>query len=242
MRRKLSRRAFVRSARSALRARRDPRLAGKRRRTAALYALVLSRPLILRALLHLRTVLVHKSYVFLYCAYAGIPFRGFMHDWSKFSPAEFCPSVQFYNGRSSPVGLCREIEGYSPGWLHHKGRNRHHHEYWQDVVDESGKVVMTPNTVVPIPMPFPYALEMICDTIAASRAYNGSRFSYELLMKWWNFYNSRPVNMHPKTKRFAQAMYEELLRVGGRQALRRARELYDRAYAQEAAQATSPQS
>lgn len=229
MKNTLSRKAFVKVARNALRARRDPRLQGKRRRAVALYALALSRNFPERLARHFATVVIHKTYVFLYCSYAGRPFRGFMHDWSKFSPTEFLSSVKYFSGRGSPVGLEREIQGYSLAWLHHKGRNKHHFEYWQDVVDERGRLCSEENVIYPLPMPFPYALEMICDTIAASRAYNGRKFSYELVMQWWVNYHRHPINMHPRTKRFAQEMYEQLLRDGNCRVLRRAREVYDRA-------------
>ena len=224
-----SRKAFVKVARNALRARRDPRLKGKRRHAVALYALVLSRSYPERFARHLVVVTLHKTYVFLYCAYAGRPFRGFMHDWSKFSPSEFLSSVDYFSGRGSPVGLEREIKGYSLAWLHHKGRNKHHFEYWHDVVDENGRLCPEPNRICPLPMPFPHALEMLCDTIAASRAYNGKRFSYDLLMKWWIAHCRRPVNMHPQTRRFAEAMYKQMQQDGNCRALRRAREFFDRA-------------
>jgi hypothetical protein len=229
VKRSRKRRAFVKVARNALRARRMPKLQGKRRRTIACYALVMSRSFPERFVRHLATVAIHKTYVFLYCAYAGMPFRGLMHDWSKLSPTEFLESVKYFNGRSSPVGICREIEGCSLAWLHHKGRNKHHYEYWQDFVSESGTFSMTPNMIFPLPMPYRYALEMICDTIAASRAYNGSRFSYDLLVQWWLNYSKIPINMHPQTKRFVQAMFKELHREGNCRALRRSKEIYDRA-------------
>ena len=38
---------------------------------------------------HIKTVTKHKWLVFKLCCRAGIPWRGFMHDWSKFSPTEF---------------------------------------------------------------------------------------------------------------------------------------------------------
>ena len=222
----LSRKTFVRVARAALRARRAPITQGKDSGRVAFYALVLCRSFPERFLCHLRTVLVHKACVFVYCAYAGMPFRGLVHDLSKFSPTEFLSSVKFYNGRSSPVGLERALRGYSLGWLHHKGRNKHHYEYWQDAVDESGRY-LEKNQIYPLPMPFPNALEMICDTIAASRAYNGRKFSYDRLMRWWiGSHNKKPVNMHPQTERFAQKMYEELQRAGNCRPLRRAKEFY----------------
>ena len=227
-----SRKRFVIIARAALAARRDPLLKGKRRRAVALCALARASNPLVRAARHFALVCRHKTYVFLYCAYAGMPFRGFMHDWSKFSPVEFFESVRYFTGRRSPVGLCREIEGRSLGWLHHKGRNKHHFEYWHDSVDASGSPLPTPNAIRPIPMPFRYALEMLCDTIAASRAYNGGKFSYDLLEKWWRTRQGAPVNMAASTKRFCDLAYAEMKRDGNCSALRRARELFDRAEAE----------
>ena len=226
MKKKLSRRALNRVVRAALRANHDPRLNGKRPIDAAFYALVLCRSFPERFLCHLKTVLVHKTFVFLYCAYAGRPIRGLTHDLSKFSPVEFLNSVKFYSGRCSPVGLERKIQGYSLAWLHHKGRNAHHYEYWHDVVDENGLYCAEKNKIYPLPMPFPNAIESVCDSIAASRAYNGSRFSYDRLMEWWIESHRKPVNMHPQTERFAQAMFEELQRAGNCRPLRRAKEIY----------------
>lgn len=175
-------------------------------------------------------VLRHKWYVFVYCAYAGHPWRGFMHDWSKFSPAEFLGSVRYFNGRRSPVGLCRDVEGYSFAWLHHKGRNKHHFEFWTDVVDPQGFHAKRPGQFFPIAMPFPYALESICDTIAASRAYNGKKFSYEVLFRWWERRQEHsPVSMHPKTKLFADMMYQQMRADGNCSALRNAKAIFDRA-------------
>lgn len=33
----------------------------------------------------------------------------------------------------------REEKGYSSAWLHHKGRNKHHYEYWIDYNVNAGK-------------------------------------------------------------------------------------------------------
>ncbi len=144
-----------------------------------------------------------------------------MHDWSKFSPTEFWESARYFSGTRSPIVACREARGYSLAWLHHKGRNPHHYEYWLDYLDEKG---------TPIAPPFKIALEMICDTIAASRVYNGERFSYDVLLDWWRRRNERsPMNMHPETKRFAETMYETMAADGDCRALRRAREIFDAA-------------
>ena len=80
--------------------------------------------------LHLKKILVHKYWVFYFCCKAGIPWQGITHDLSKFSPVEFWESVKYYQGNRSPIDACKEENGYSMAWQHHKGRNPHHYEYW----------------------------------------------------------------------------------------------------------------
>ena len=94
-------------------------------------------PMIRKMTKHLWLVLRHTHAVFIHCAKCGIPLRGLLHDLSKFSPVEFFESVRYYHGARSPLAVCREEKGLSMAWLHHKGRNRHHLEYW---VDEDCKV------------------------------------------------------------------------------------------------------
>lgn len=142
-----------------------------------------------------------------------------MHDWSKYSPVEFFESVRYFDGKRSPVGISREVNGYSLAWLHHKGRNAHHYEYWLDWLDEKG---------TPAPMPFKYALEMVCDCIAASKVYNRKDFRYSGLLAWWRRREvERPVNMHPISKRFHFAMLEALAAEESLRPLRRARAIYE---------------
>ena len=56
-----------------------------------------------------------------------------MHDLSKYSREEFWTGVRYYQGNRSPNAAERETVGFSKAWLHHKGRNKHHYEYWIDV-------------------------------------------------------------------------------------------------------------
>lgn len=84
---------------------------------------------------HFKKVCTHKRWVFYYCCKVGIPFQGLMHDLSKFSPTEFLESVKYYQGTSSPIDACKKENGWSVAWMHHKGRNKHHYEYWQDNFD-----------------------------------------------------------------------------------------------------------
>jgi len=220
----LSRRQIRIIVLNSLRARKKYR--GKSRRAIALYALSQSMNVVERTVRHFLLISKHKAFVFLYCSYAGCPWRGLAHDWSKYSPAEFFESVRFFNGRRSPVGLARELEGYSFAWLHHKGRNKHHFEFWSDVVDESGVAAPNYGQFYPLPMPFTYALEMICDTIAASRVYNGKKFSYETLYDWSRKRTRVPLNMHPSTRRFFDAIYQEMRDDGNCKALRRAKRIF----------------
>ena len=112
---------------------------------------------------HLSTVTRHRSTVFIHCCKAGIPWRGFWHDISKFSPTEFIPSVKHYaGGRRSPNELERADYGYSLAWMHHKGRNRHHFEYWTDYDPVT-------HVMSPVKMPKKYLVEMFCDRVGASK-------------------------------------------------------------------------
>lgn len=143
---------------------------------------------------HLKTILVHKYWVFYYCCKLGIPWQGVTHDLSKFSPIEFFESVKYYqDGNSSPINEAKKVQGYSLAWQHHKGRNPHHYEYWIDKLDEGG---------VPIDMPAKYKLEMLADYLAAGRTYMKDKFSYGAELEWWNDKKkSKPV-MHSNTIRF----------------------------------------
>ena len=107
--------------------------------------------------LHFNLINKHRWKVFMLCIKAGIPFRGLVHDLSKYSLIEFRESVKYFNGKKSPVVVCKKDKGYSDAWLHHKGRNKHHFEYWYDFACENKTIIM----------PYQYTVEMICDILAA---------------------------------------------------------------------------
>lgn len=152
---------------------------------------------------HLKTITKHKLYVFKYAVKAGIPWRGFMHDWSKYTPTELIESVKYYQGgKRSPVPVAREAKGYSDAWLHHKGRNRHHFEYWYDF--DKGPVVM----------PLKFAIEMICDKLAASKVYEGKNWTNESEIRYWNEKEKDKTYIHPKIKAFVAEVFEEVAEKG----------------------------
>ena len=119
---------------------------------------------------HFLTITKHRNKVMLHCFKAGIFGRGLLHDLSKYSPTEFIAGIRYYQGTRSPNEAEREDVGYSAAWLHHKGKNRHHFEYWNDV---------NPKTKVyaPVKMPLKFLKEMFCDRVAASKIYQGKNYT-----------------------------------------------------------------
>ncbi|MDE6014565.1 MAG: catalase, partial [Acetatifactor sp.] len=133
---------------------------------------------------HFKTISYHKYLVAMGCFRVGLYKQGILHDLSKYSPTEFRVGMRYYQGTRSPNDAERELLGYSSAWLHHKGRNRHHFEYW---VDYSGK---KPGETRPVPMPGRYIAEMIMDRIAACKIYKGKDYTdsapYEYYLKGKN--------------------------------------------------------
>lgn len=146
---------------------------------------------------HLCLVCRHKWEVFKLCCRAGIPLRGLLHDLSKFTPSEFIESVKYYDGHRSPLAVSREVNGYSKAWLHHKGRNKHHWEYWIDGYHIGGYGCI---------MPFPYACEMICDMIAATKVYNGKDFTLQGPLAYFERQNYG-VFVHPRIQAFMREVF-----------------------------------
>ena len=140
---------------------------------------------------HLKTILKHKNAVFSHCCKAGIPFRGLMHDMSKFSPTEFFQGVKYYQGTRSPNEGERETNGYSVAWMHHKGRNRHHFEYWSDVSPVTKRYE-------PVEMPRKYLIEMFCDRVAACKIYKGKDYTDDAALLYFLRAKDKRV-IHPKT-------------------------------------------
>ena len=118
---------------------------------------------------HFRTITRHRHAVARHCFKAGIFWQGLRHDLSKYAPVEFWQGVKYYSGTRSPNESEREKKGYSEAWLHHKGRNKHHFEYWTDYNPIERKVC-------PVKMPVRYVAEMFCDRVAASKIYQGENY------------------------------------------------------------------
>lgn len=148
---------------------------------------------------HLKVVLHHKKEVMKGCFQVGLYWQGIVHDLSKFSPAEFMGGIRYFQGTRSPNARERELFGYSRTWMHHKGRNKHHFEYWTDASDDKKHCLEGKK------MPPRYLAEMVMDRIAASKTYKGDAYTnrtpLEYLMK-----SSDWETMNPET-------YEELKKI-----------------------------
>ena len=125
---------------------------------------------------HWNTIRTHRKWVRHYCRLAGIRWRGWKHDLSKYSPTEFFESARFWTGTHSPITEAKKQQGYSLAWLHHRGRNPHHWAYWADNFSEGMTIYDMPKNDF---------VEMVCDFLAAGRAYSGDAFSYSNEYKWW---------------------------------------------------------
>lgn len=125
---------------------------------------------------HLKTIHTHRKWVRHYCFLAGIPWRGLTHDLSKYSPVEFWESVKFWCSTRSPIEIAKENQGYSLAWLHHRGHNRHHWEYWYDDFEKGGIARLIPKKDF---------TELVCDYLGAAHAYEKQGFSFAHELHWW---------------------------------------------------------
>ncbi len=153
---------------------------------------------------HFDTVNHHRYLVMKNCFACGIYRQGLAHDLSKYSPSEFWVSVKYFQGNRSPYMRDKELHGYSRGWLHHKGRNKHHWEYWYDMLDGKWQ---------PIQMPFRYVVEMVCDRVAACRVYQKEKYTKESALAYYLSRNDQYI-MHPKTAAQLRQILERIAEVG----------------------------
>ena len=151
---------------------------------------------------HLATITKHRHKVIAHCAKAGILLQGLRHDLSKYSPTEFWQGVRFFDGTHSPTEDERRTLGFSLAWMHHKGRNRHHWEYWTDYS-------MAEKRYVPMPMPRRYLAEMLCDRIAASKIYKGKAYTDAAPLEYLLGGKMRD-SMHPQTRELLERFLTQL--------------------------------
>lgn len=148
---------------------------------------------------HFLTITQHKILVMENCFRVGLYRQGLLHDLSKYSPTEFLTGVRYYQGTRSPNAAERDEKGYSSAWLHHKGRNKHHYQYWVDLGTKG---------VAPV-IPYKYMAEMICDKLSASITYNGKNWTNSSEYEYWQKEKTRVI-VNPKIENFLEAVFAEL--------------------------------
>ena len=156
-------------------------------------------------LAHLHTVNRHRRLVLKYCFRLGLYWQGLTHDLSKYSPREFWVGARYFQGDRSPNDAERKARGYSSAWLHHKGRSRHHLEYWTDY----GLLPDGRRGIVGVEMPAKYVAEMFCDRLAASRVYRGDAFCQEDPWKFFQHSKAHTI-LNPRTAELLESMVERL--------------------------------
>lgn len=145
---------------------------------------------------HIKTINKHRWVVFKWCCKLGIPFRGLVHDLSKYSPKELSICT-FYIGNKSPHDEARKILGYSPSWLYHRNRNKHHWEYWIDSFEKMN----------PVKIPYKYVLEMVADFVGAGQAYEKDKWDCKKPLEYHLKFKSKKI-MHLRTL----TMFETILK------------------------------
>ena len=149
---------------------------------------------------HFSTITRHRNLVRKHCFQIGLYWQGLTHDLSKYSPEEFWTGVRYYQGNRSPNAAERETVGYSRAWLHHKGRTKHHYEYWIDISSHKEE------GLVGNKMPLRYVAEIVCDRIAACEVYKGKAYTSAAPLEYYE-YTKNYITIHPQTR----ALLEKLL-------------------------------
>lgn len=161
----------------------------------------------IKALAHFETITKHKILVMKECFRVGLYRQGLLHDLSKYSPTEFLVGCKYYQGTRSPNNAEREEKGYSSAWLHHKGRNKHHYEYWIDYSLEGERMLAG------MKMPVRYVVEMFLDRIAASKVYKGEKYRDSDPLEY--YLNGKAGElMHPETRTLLEKLLHMLAEQG----------------------------
>lgn len=167
----------------------------------------------MRPLKHFGTITKHKFLVMKECFRVGLYRQGLLHDLSKYGWTEFRIGCRYFQGNRSPNNAEREDRGYSSAWLHHKGRNKHHYEYWIDYsLDGTG-------LLTGMEMPVRYVVEMFLDRIAASKVYKGNRYKDSDPLEYYMKGKAGEL-MHPETRRLLEKLLHMLAEQGEEAAYR----------------------
>lgn len=156
---------------------------------------------------HLKTINHHKWLVMKNCFRVGLYKQGLLHDLSKYSWTEFSVGVKYYQGDRSPNDAEREDKGYTSAWLHHKGRNKHHMEYWIDYSVDKEKGICG------MEMPVKYVVEMYIDRVSAAKNYQKDAYTDRSPLEYYE--NGKSIHiLHPNTRELLERLLTMLAEEG----------------------------
>ena len=94
--------------------------------------------------------------------------------------------------------------------MHHKGRNKHHLEYWIDY-----DLVKRDGSMTGMKMPDNYIVEMFCDRVAASKIYHEEKGDYTDSTALGYFLNGKSKGiMHPYSRKRLEMLLRMLAEKG----------------------------
>ena len=164
------------------------------------------------------TICKHKAVVYQECRACGITWQGITHDLSKFSRDEFISSAKYYCEDKSPHYGDAEENGYSLAWLHHKGCNKHHWEFWTDFNEDDGSIKVNK-------IPYNYVVEMVCDWIGAGKVYNKDKWTRYSPLEYYNKVRSGRY-FHPETEKLILMFLNAIASYGLTEFHRMAKSIY----------------
>ena len=158
---------------------------------------------------HFKTITHHRHLVMKGCFAVGLYKQGLLHDLSKYTWTEFSVGAKYYQGFKSPNNAEREATGVSLAWLHHKGRNKHHLEYWIDYgIGEGEHGCMTG-----MEMPVNYVVEMYCDRVAACKTYQKDAYTDRSALEYYEKGKGKYM-MHENTAKLLESLLTYLAEHG----------------------------
>lgn len=165
------------------------------------------------ALGHFKTITNHKLLVMKYCFKVGLYKQGLLHDLSKYTWIEFSAGIKYYKGYVSPNGIQKKVEGLSTAWLHHKGRNKHHFEYWIDygINAEEGLKGMK--------IPVKYVVEMFIDRMSASMNYQKEKYTDKSPLEYYEK-RAEYYLLHEDTRKQLEFLLNKLAKDGEKETLK----------------------
>jgi hypothetical protein len=141
---------------------------------------------------YLAYVLRHKFFVYQEGRKLGVSrLQLILHDFQKFSPAEWSPYVAMFYGDDPEAAE----DAFDRAWLHHQKLGGKHHWQWHILpLDDGGFKALA--------MPDRYRREMLADWKGAGRALGKSD------TKAWYLANRDRIVLHPDTRLWAEEALE----------------------------------